>query len=555
MSEMNSIQKNLFQLLIEFDDICKKFGINYLLAAGASLGAVRNRRFIPWDDDIDLYITRENWNKLRHILESEDNVLPESRLFVYKENTPYYCNPLPRYTDVTTTTIYQSQALAGKACGQHLELFIFDPMPLGEKEKEKYLDLLHVYTELLSPYFVVNENASLDDWQKHYELYEKYSHRIDKEGEKKVIEELEKELQQYSSEECDQYCMRWGKKNYIYDKELFEQGQFGVFEGKEFPIGKYPESMLRVAYGDNWMYVPEYEEQVVHGGLKYADKSFYEFTDRYINKINRGSVFKKYQKNKRNNVKVFYNKQKYLMLSAKEKVIVESKHFIDSLNNKEKYLEELLQNKDYTSLSIEFEKFRNLQLNSYVRKFNILVPISDNNLKTFLLSLIEQGQYYEINKYLDIRKVQEKQLPNDFEDIEKLRDSCRELSIARYDKKDVDLVESLILKYDDVYPDLLDIYRAKVWLLESNADCFEDFKNIDKYCNQILKIYPFDGEIMASQAKAKLELGERENALKLYRKSVETTRNALIWQKVEEESGISRIDIEREIIRELNHEN
>ena len=141
--------------------------------------------------------------------------------------------------------------------------------------------------------------------------------------------------------------------------------------------------------------------------------------------------------------------------------------------------------------------------------------------------MIEQGQYYEINKYLDIRKVQEKQLPNDFEDIEKLQDICRELSIARYDKKDVDLVESLISKYDDVYPDLLDIYRAKVWLLESNADCFEDFENIDKYCNQILKIYPFDGEIMASQAKAKLELGERENALKLYRKSVDNTRNDL----------------------------
>ena len=194
---MNSIQKNLFQLLVEFDEICKKYDVKYLLAAGASLGAVRNRSFMPWDDDIDLYITRENWNKLRHILETEENVLPEGRSFVYKENTPYYSNVLPRYIDDTTTTLYRNQALAGKACGQHLELFIFDPIPSDETEKQEYLDLLHVYTELVSPYFIVNKHATYENWDRHYNLYKKYCDRIDKEGEDKVINELEAILQQY----------------------------------------------------------------------------------------------------------------------------------------------------------------------------------------------------------------------------------------------------------------------------------------------------------------------------------------------------------------------
>ena len=164
---MNTVQENLFRLLTEIDGICKKYGIKYFLAGGTALGTVRNHCFLPWDDDIDLYITRDNWNKLRHIIETEENVFPEGRSLVYNENTKYYCNPIPRYVDNTTTAIYKSQALAGKACGQHIEFLIMDPMPNGEEERQEYIDLLRVYTELLSPYFVVNKNLSLDDWQKH----------------------------------------------------------------------------------------------------------------------------------------------------------------------------------------------------------------------------------------------------------------------------------------------------------------------------------------------------------------------------------------------------
>jgi hypothetical protein len=67
-------------------------------------------------------------------------------------------------------------------------------------------------------------------------------------------------------------------------------------------------------------------------------------------------------------------------------------------------------------------------------------------------------------------------------------------------------------------------------------------------------MYPFDGEIMAIQAKAKLECGQKEEAMKLYKKSVDNTRNGIIWQKVEDECGYSRMNVERELIKELNGE-
>lgn len=549
---MNSIQKNLFQLLVEFDEICKKYDIKYLLAAGASLGAVRNHRFMPWDDDIDLYITRENWNKLRHILETEKDVLPNGRSFVYKENTPYYSNPLPRYINDTTTTMYRNQALAGKACGQHLEIFIFDPIPRGEKEKQKYLDLLHVYTELLSPYFIVNKHATYEDWEKHYKLYKKYCDRIDKEGEEKVLKELENTLQQYSIEDCDEYCMCWGTKDYIYDKELFQEGQMGLFEGKEFPIGKHPEGILRIAYGDSWMYIPKIDEQIVHGGIKYDNISFKEYTDKYLHKINRDSAFEKFKINKRNNVDLYNVREKVRMLIAKEKVQVGCMHFKNNLKENEELLRSLLENGDYLELSERFEEYSILQSMDEMQKFKIFVPITDKNLATFLLNLLKQGKYYQINKYLNIRKLNESPLTKELITIENEIEFCRKLSIARYDNKDKELVQSIIDKYDGIFSDLLDIYRAKLWIKEINAKSSKDYKDINNLCNEILKKYPFDGETMAIQAKAKFELGQDNESLELYKKSILNTRNGLIWQKVEDESGISRMEMERKLIEEEN---
>ena len=48
----------------EFDDFCKAHGIEYMLSFGTLLGAVRHHGFIPWDDDVDLMMTRPHFEKL-----------------------------------------------------------------------------------------------------------------------------------------------------------------------------------------------------------------------------------------------------------------------------------------------------------------------------------------------------------------------------------------------------------------------------------------------------------------------------------------------------------
>ena len=63
--------KNLLkELLIKFDKLCQENNLKYSLAYGTLLGAVRHKGYIPWDDDIDVMMPREDYNKLLSIKKS-----------------------------------------------------------------------------------------------------------------------------------------------------------------------------------------------------------------------------------------------------------------------------------------------------------------------------------------------------------------------------------------------------------------------------------------------------------------------------------------------------
>lgn len=66
---MNVIQKDLLGMLVDFDEAMTKAGVHYYLAYGTALGAVRHKGFIPWDDDIDVFILRRDVAAFEKVVE------------------------------------------------------------------------------------------------------------------------------------------------------------------------------------------------------------------------------------------------------------------------------------------------------------------------------------------------------------------------------------------------------------------------------------------------------------------------------------------------------
>lgn len=64
---IQDIQSHLLDILIYFDKFCKENDLKYVLAGGTCLGAVRHKGFIPWDDDLDVFMLREDYEKLYKI--------------------------------------------------------------------------------------------------------------------------------------------------------------------------------------------------------------------------------------------------------------------------------------------------------------------------------------------------------------------------------------------------------------------------------------------------------------------------------------------------------
>lgn len=79
---VKEIQEEILILLSELDRVCRKNNIKYSLHGGTLLGAVRENGFIPWDDDADITMMREEYNRLIECFnkESKDFMLIESFL-------------------------------------------------------------------------------------------------------------------------------------------------------------------------------------------------------------------------------------------------------------------------------------------------------------------------------------------------------------------------------------------------------------------------------------------------------------------------------------------
>lgn len=84
MQDIKVLQNKILEIALYFDEFCRQNDIEYYLMGGSALGAVRHQGFIPWDDDFDVFMTYENYQKF---LRCAREKLDTNRFYLQEENT------------------------------------------------------------------------------------------------------------------------------------------------------------------------------------------------------------------------------------------------------------------------------------------------------------------------------------------------------------------------------------------------------------------------------------------------------------------------------------
>ncbi len=129
------------EVLQGFDEICMANDIQYYAAYGTLLGAVRHKGFIPWDDDIDIWLFREDAMRLNSL---DDEIFNEKGLILFNPyRTPESTNLAWRIDNGRNLMLTQEHLIKYHLCPFHLgiDIFILDNIP-DDAEAEKTQDTL-----------------------------------------------------------------------------------------------------------------------------------------------------------------------------------------------------------------------------------------------------------------------------------------------------------------------------------------------------------------------------------------------------------------------------
>ena len=136
----------VLDLVMQLDRVCKKHGIRYFCDGGTSLGAARHKGFIPWDDDLDVIMSREEYQKLCSVAPGE---FTHPYFWQTNETDPGSARGHAQLRNSETTGILKMEMREGKPIyhfnqGLFIDVFPFDHIPDDESERKQFISEMKV---------------------------------------------------------------------------------------------------------------------------------------------------------------------------------------------------------------------------------------------------------------------------------------------------------------------------------------------------------------------------------------------------------------------------
>lgn len=287
MKQVWSIQMRMAKKLLS---VCEKHGIRIWAGGGTLLGAVRHHGFIPWDDDIDMEMLREDYDKLVSIASREFKA-PFFFQCAYTEKYPYpRGHSQLRYDG--TTAIIKGGAQDNFHQGIFLDIFVLDGIPEKEEDYEHFAEE------------IAAAKQQFHDWKLHFQLtrnpqfYLRYiKARVGRllHSFNKIFAHYENTLKRYpgATKVCEIGLLptaarmrQTGREVTLYDEIIYLP-----FEDMQMPVPAAYDKVLTHLYGD---YMRPTKAPSMHGGYLALDASRdYREAMRKIRRQTRHRIFRK----------------------------------------------------------------------------------------------------------------------------------------------------------------------------------------------------------------------------------------------------------------------
>lgn len=252
------LQKRSLDILKKIDAFCKKNDITYFLIGGTLLGAVRHKGIIPWDDDIDIGMLREDYEKFIALW---DNGKEEFNLFYAKEDNdfPY---PLAKVSDRNShITEWITDDTDTYKLGVYVDIFPFDFVDADKKKRTKQLRKTKIWNLLQwhNKLKYVKNSPENEGLKGNILLVIKFLIFVLQKilGRSRVIRNVSKVVPRIETELVGNYVSRYGLMREAYPLDFVKKLVNIEFEGELFPVFSDYHKALTIQYGPDYMIPPQ----------------------------------------------------------------------------------------------------------------------------------------------------------------------------------------------------------------------------------------------------------------------------------------------------------